>query len=535
MLSRWLYSRLKAAENALNDGRIDEAYQRLCQPDVHDHRRANKLLDELAKALLARARLHAQAGHYRDTLDDLDKLETLQRSSPDAATLRKRAVEALRRKRGDQAERNEAYGRAAEDLRAGRLESGRLAIDRVADSRRRDQLRDELDIRLARSEQLLGQAQAALEQGDVLTACRYWEEAHSRHGRSRESDALAARLVPAFRDTLETLFDEGHLDRLASTLNLVEQLRTFDPALKEHERLVSLCSRATAQLADGRYADLRDTLLRLRAARGKVAWVNEALEASAAIEQAHDRLLSSPLGLFSSAVEKSGGIVEAGLPPAAHDRVVDGVAVSPAQDAAGLRNAALLMLVDGTGSVLLVTRDVVRIGRAGGEAAVEIPVPADIQSHHADIIRDGEDYFLAAYGPASVNRKEVKRTLLRDGDRIVFGPKAKMVFRKPTAKSESAVLNLSDRCRLPQDVSHVVLFKDTALLGPQASCHIRTREGQTRLVLFERAGYLYARQTGSGGRPIGPAEPVRLGATCEYGDQRVTVKRYEVRDSGRLA
>ncbi|HUU98186.1 MAG TPA: hypothetical protein VM487_20840, partial [Phycisphaerae bacterium] len=120
-------------------------------------------------------------------------------------------------------------------------------------------------------------------------------------------------------------------------------------------------------------------------------------------------------------------------------------------------------------------------------------------------------------------------------DRIVFGPKAKMVFRKPTAKSESAVLNLSDRCRLPQDVSHVVLFKDTALLGPQASCHIRTREGQTRLVLFERAGYLYARQTGSGGRPVGPAEAVRLGDTHEYGDQRVTVKRYEVRDSGRLA
>ena len=196
MLSRWLYSRLKAAENALNDGRIDEAYQRLCQPDVHDHRRANKLLDELAKALLARARLHAQAGHYRDTLDDLDKLEALQRSSPDAATLRKRAVEALRRKRGDQAERNEAYGRAAEDLRAGRLESGRLAIDRVADSRRRDLLRDELDIRLERSEPLLGQAQSALEQGDVLPQFSGDEVGFLTHRRRTKVPERVVRLAP---------------------------------------------------------------------------------------------------------------------------------------------------------------------------------------------------------------------------------------------------------------------------------------------------------------------------------------------------
>ena len=59
MFSRWMFARLKAAENALNDGRLDEAYKRLSQPELRDLRRARGLLDALSKALVARARLHA--------------------------------------------------------------------------------------------------------------------------------------------------------------------------------------------------------------------------------------------------------------------------------------------------------------------------------------------------------------------------------------------------------------------------------------------------------------------------------------------
>ena len=98
-----------------------------------------------------------------------------------------------------------------------------------------------------------------------------------------------------------------------------------------------------------------------------------------------------------------------------------------------------------------------------------MPIPAELKSHHADVVRDGEDYFLVAHGPVRVNRRVVTRTLLRDGDRVVLGEKAKLVFHKPSVKSGTAVLKLSHRCRLAQDVSAVVLFHDTCLIGPQAS------------------------------------------------------------------
>ena len=110
-----------------------------------------------------------------------------------------------------------------------------------------------------------------------------------------------------------------------------------------------------------------------------------------------------------------------------------------------------------------------------------------------------------------------------------------MVFHKPSAKSDTAVLKLSSGCRLPQDVSMVVLFKETCLIGPQSSCHLRTREGDTRLVLFDRAGELFVRRAARDGRPTGPAEALPANETCDFGDVRMTVKGYDVDGSGGLA
>jgi hypothetical protein len=122
----------------------------------------------------------------------------------------------------------------------------------------------------------------------------------------------------------------------------------------------------------------------------------------------------------------------------------------------------------------------------------------------------------------------VKRTLLRDGDRVVLGSKAKFVFRQPSTRSATAVLKLSHRCRLPQDVSEVILFRDTCLIGRQSSCHIRTQESDTQVVLFDRGGRLHGRETVRGGGKLGDARPLALGATHDFGEVRGTVKQYSL-------
>lgn len=520
MFARWLFVRLNAAEKALRQGRIDDAYAGALQPDLRQHPRAQRLCDELVKPLVARARLHRQAGRFRDALADLDKLETLDRAGPNVQTLRQQIVEEMHQDAARAADRQEAYGRAVEDLRAGRLESGRLNAERVDDTRKRDELAEEIDLRVQRARQLLQQATEALDREDVLSAMRYWQEACARHGRTRETDGFATRLGAACRRAVERWYEAGQMDRLMAIRGNMANLLPVEPALADCDRVVALCGRALAQFAAADHSALRQTLLRLKAARGGAAWIDTALEALTGIAAAQEKLMASPLGLFASTAGEAGA--------SACNEPSKAVVIGHVDPNALRLDRPLLVLLDGGGSSLLVHNDRVRIGRAGSSTAIEVPIPADIQSHHADITRRGEDYFLTAYGPAEVNRRRVEHALLRDGDHIVLGANAKMVFCKPSAKSETAVLRLSHRCRLAQDVGEIMLFRQTGLIGPSVSCHLRTHDDDGQFVLFERGGRLHVRQTAGKDWAAAPVRAVLAGETLDFGNVRLTVKPYEV-------
>lgn len=533
MLSRWLFSKLKAAENALRAGRIDDAYQRLTAPGAPDAAAAHKLLDELAPMIAARARLHMQAGRYADALNDFDKLVAVQRNTPETDGLRRQAEYEARRRAEQQVAGAEDYGRAAGAIQAGRLESGRLTVEQVEDARRREALREELDVRLRRSEQLLEQAERALAAGDVLAADRLWTEAVERHGRTQHTDSFALRLGTALKESCDRWLREGRLDRFNAAISAATTLRRHAPHLSEYERLRALTEHAAAQLVSAQFAVLRETLLKVQAACGDATWLRDALEAAAQIAAAHERLLRSPLSLLDHARGAAPHAAPAGPglppPPAAGS-------AEPLDDrAAYVRGGPVLLLVDGTASCLLTTRELVRIGRSGA-ADVDIAFPGELQQRHADIIRDGEDYFLTAHGPATVNGQATRRTLLRHGDRVQLAINVKFTFEKPSLKSDTAVLRLSDRCRLPQDVSHVVLLSGVCTIGPQPSAHIRAREGETPLVLFEREGRLHARSNvAEGAGQAARGVPLRPGEPREFGDVRITVKPYDPASSARRA
>ncbi len=528
MFSRWTYARLKAAENALDDGRIDEAFERVCQLDDKNNARAQKLRARVAAALLARARLAAQAGDDPGALADLGRARQLGPLDAEAAQFEARIEQRLHGQARDRRDAHLRAARARRDIEAGHLETGRLGLRHVDQGRKRDQLEDELDLRARRSEQLLEQARQALSAGDALTACRFWHEAVERHGRTRHSDQLLPPLAHACREVLDRAIADGRLARFETALATAAPLLERAAALREYERAGSLIRSAAAALEGGEFDRMREDLLRLRAACPQAPWIERTLASLDALTRLRGELLSSPLGVLRGSLHKSGGIGKASAAPAGHNR--GGLEETRAAHATAARlDRPLLLLVDGTGSSLLVTQDLIRIGRAGGHERLDVPMPAELQSHHADILREGDDYFLLAHGPVRVNHRPATRVLLRHGDRITLGATARMTFHKPSAKSATAVLNLSSRCRLAQDVSSVVLFRDTCLLGPQAVCHLRTREGDTRIVLFEHHGDLHVRRAGRDGRPTGPAHPLPLDQTREVGDLRLTVKEYDDR------
>ena len=89
-------------------------------------------------------------------------------------------------------------------------------------------------------------------------------------------------------------------------------------------------------------------------------------------------------------------------------------------------------------------------------------------------------------------------------------------------------MNLGHSNRLPQDVSAVVLFHDTALIGPQSTCHVRTREGGNQVVVFARDGRYFLRETPNGRRGfLGDARELIIDQTQDIGDIRITAKHYD--------
>jgi hypothetical protein len=512
----WFHVRLRAAQRALDDGRLDEAYQAANAPDLRDDRRARAILDDLVRPLLARARLHAQAGRWADALADLDRLAAVGRGQPDREALR---AELLRRRGDDIARAAAEDGRAraaAAQIAAGRLESGRLAVDRVTAESQRAALRDALDIRQQRRDECMAAAAAALDRGDLMDALRTWRDGRERHGTGPTVDALATRLLTAVGSELTTCFAAGRVTQFRALLAEAAPLRAVQPAgLEERVRLGELLDTAAAQLAAVRHDELRRTWLRLRSLTDPAGWVDEVWEQLEAARTAHERLLASPLGRL---------VPDSLAPPTPGG--------APAAEAAALAAALrldgtpLLLLVDGAGSALLLSQDTVRLGRAGATPAPHVPLPADVQSHHADVVVRGEDYVLMPHGPVLVNRRAAAGGVLRSGDRLALGAHARLVFQRPSALSETAVLQLGHRHRLPQDVSVVVLLRDTCVIGPQAACHVRTREGRDRAVLFRRDDRLLARALASTGGPDGPVQPVRLGETLTLGEVRFTVTPY---------
>lgn len=524
MFRRWSYVRMRAAEQALRNGQIDEAFERLRNAELPTTQQAAKLSEEVCDALLARARLAAKAGNVQPALDDIAKAALMAPLDADARALQARLIDELgtiqRQVASDDANR-----RAAEDrLRAGRLESAHQAAQRLHDPHARERLQQEFDQRRQSVDRALQQARDALAAGDLVAACGRWQEAVARHGLTAPAQQFLAEILQPYMQQIAAWFQAGRLDLLDAVLASTAALRRQSPLLRPGDGLAVALREAAARLRAGDFAALGPALSRLRALHGEAPWLVAAQRSLDELTSAYERLMASPLGQLVGEPGRT-------MSPTGMSEAWAGTlpTVAPQSHSAVAGRGApldrgLLLLVDGTGSALLLARSRATLGRAGGSA--DVPIPADILAQHADIERRGEDYVLTALGPARVNGAVVRRARLRDGDRVTLGDSASLVFLKPTGMSETAVLRLSARSRLAQDVSTVVLFGGLCLVGPQRTCHIHTREGDSRIVLFDRGGELFVRRAGRDGRPTGPAEPLPLEKSCDFGDLRLTAKRY---------
>ena len=73
MFEKLQFMRLRTAEKALGNGRLDEAYRLASAVDLKDQKRARAILASLTPLLLERAREHYRSDRFTEALMDLDR------------------------------------------------------------------------------------------------------------------------------------------------------------------------------------------------------------------------------------------------------------------------------------------------------------------------------------------------------------------------------------------------------------------------------------------------------------------------------
>jgi len=145
----------------------------------------------------------------------------------------------------------------------------------------------------------------------------------------------------------------------------------------------------------------------------------------------------------------------------------------------------LLLWIDGVGGYLVCLSPRVSLGQATPDAAVDVPLAAEISRLHAYLLRDAEGYVLEALRPVFVKGEAVERALLRDGEEFQLGTGCRLRFEQPVPLSATARLGIVGRRGLPLALDGVLLMADTLVIGPGVQAHVAVPE-LTREILLAR-------------------------------------------------
>ena len=487
---------LKKARHALHEGRLDEAYSIVIETDLREHRQGQILSEKLVDPLLDRAEKHLADGRKEDALADVERAAQLGGNRPRTASLREKVLAALSDMRRDELREKAAIDSVRRHIRAGQLGAAEGRLDAVPGAlTKKAQLEKHVKRLREEAEEAQARLRDHLKHGELTAALEVAVDAMA--GAAAESSTR--ELILEVRRKAELALDEalvaGRFERVQALADKLERLQAVGPGEGRWTEALPLCRKASEAVRKGQWGEARVFVGRLRGVLPEAQWVEGCEEKLRLIEDAIHHLRCSPLEQLSSFIGRRQPERQKQGKHDVSEAVRDlGATCSVASDAAspeklaqapagGTSRGRQVLWVDGVGSYLLLTQDRVTLGRAGSSARPDIPLSADIDGVHAEVLRVDGDYFVVARGDVKVGGRSVERHLLADGDELCLGRRTRLKFRLPTSLSSTAMLELASGLRVSGDVKKVVLVDENVLLGSGSDCHVQAREANGRVVL----------------------------------------------------
>lgn len=526
-----LILKIKQAEKALADGRLDEACDLLQAPALRAHCRGQELAGRLSRALVERGQNHLQQGHLPQALSDCKKADQINGNSPDVTTLRQAVCDAMDQRFHAGQKEQQLLAQARKQLDNGRLSVGESLLRETPDQEgRAGLLSQEAHVQRLESDDIRKSLERALAQDDLDQALscltRDWDTIVNSNGRYQTlfNDIKKRALRQIQKD-----FSDGRVRRAQAWLGrLLPMVHAGDP-VEEFALGVNACVQAMEAIEKGQLASAVQRLRQATTLLPSISWLEKTLKLVQNAANQIDDLNTGPLGLLER-TEVPTCVPAPGrpeMPVIKHDPIPRKHLTqddSPVPETTG----TWLLSVDGVGSYLVYTDPQLTVGPISSSDRPMLGLLADPALPTITIARTEEDYFLQSTAPVRVDQAPVRRTLLADGQRICLSNRCRLKFNRPNAASTTATLSVTGG-RLPRnDIRYAIMMDDCLLIGDSVNHHVRAADTSHPITLLHENGRFTCQTQKpicTEGRVLSTGTPLPLNQTITIGDVSLVLTR----------
>ena len=512
-----LILRIKQAEHALADGRLDEAFEIARADDVRRHRQGQVLAGRLTRALIQRGQTSLEADQFAPALADCNKAERLGGNLPEIAQLRAAISTAMAQQQQGHQQEALRLAQAKRRIDDGwHSVGGQILGDAEADDPQARLLKQELAAAKLQTEDALAKAEQALKAGDIEVAVDLIRSAGLVQNKNGQVGALLRQIKRQAAAQVRSRLEQGRIDRAQSLLQRLMPLGAESEEIDDLRRALTHCHEAAEFVAACKPAAALPPLRKARAICPSAHWLDETMAEIKQAVEALEELDAGPLGLSIADAGRFQECREAlqEAPVSEEPRpVVD-------QASSGLPSE-FVMQMDGIGSYLVYRQARVTVGPISSSSRPMLGLIAEPDLPTISIERVDGDYFVRSEKPIEINGKPTKEKLLADNDAIALSPRCRLRFRQPNPASPTAMLMLSGARLGRPDIRHIVLMGRDILVGPYTNNHVQTEHLDENVTFFVQNDRLLCRASqpvSVDGRPVQPSvgltvdTPIRIGS-----------------------
>lgn len=481
--------RLKRAEAALSEGRLDEAFDVLKASDLKEHRSGQKLIGRLSKAFVQRGQDHLAHQQLAPAMDDCNRAEKLAGNLPEVAALRSMLCEAIEAARIESVHRSEQLAKAKHQMDQGWLSAGRKILVQTPDNQQAQVLLKNADLIETETDAAARRIEKALKHDQLDLALRIYANSALADSLSDQAVLTQTQLQDKAAGKIRQHLQEGNLNRAAALSHQLCPAIASSDQIAPLRQAIDYCFAAVSCIESAHFSDACMYLKKVQTLIPKAQWVKQAIQQNQTAQAACENLQSGPLGIVEAVAQNPLQSPKTTNPqkktlPSRRFKEQSAIMKMPEHN----QITRFLLQLDGIGAYYVYCADRVTIGPVSGSRRSDIEVVAAPDVGVQQIQRFEEDYFLSdlleskAAAPA--------QQLLTEGARLELSPRCRFKFTVPNPASGTACL-IPSSARFPRaDVNAAILMKREILIGPGRNCHIQTGQLTETLTLYLQDGQI---------------------------------------------